>query len=47
MEHDDRPVTISPVRARQGVISGRILTVLVISVALAIVAMAVSWWLLR
>jgi hypothetical protein len=35
------------VEARQGVISGRVLLVLVTSVILAIIAMAVGWYIMR
>jgi hypothetical protein len=38
MEHD-----LTPVEARGGVISGRIITVLAISVVGAVIALAVAW----
>jgi hypothetical protein len=38
---------IPPVEARQGVISGRVLTVLVISLVLGIVALTVAWLVFR
>jgi hypothetical protein len=34
----------TPVAARQGVISGRVILVLVVSLVLAIVALGVSYW---
>jgi hypothetical protein len=35
------------VSARQGVISGRVVTVLIVSLTLAIIAMAVGWLVVR
>jgi hypothetical protein len=46
---DDGPdaVTVPAQRARQGVISGRVLTVLVVSLTLSIVALAIAWVIFR
>jgi hypothetical protein len=46
---DDRheEVTVTAQRARQGVISGRVLTVLVASLALSIVVLAIAWAIFR
>jgi hypothetical protein len=40
-----RAETKSPVEARQGVISGRVILILVISLLLAIVALGICYWL--
>jgi hypothetical protein len=37
----------SAVAARQGVVSGRVVTVLLVSLLLAIAALAVSYWFMR
>ena len=39
--HSDKDIVVSPQGARSGVISGRVLLVLVISLMLALIAMAV------
>jgi hypothetical protein len=46
---DDRPaeVTVPAQRARQGVISGRIFTVLVGSLTLSVIAMLIAWLIFR
>jgi hypothetical protein len=46
---DDRPdnVTVPAQSARQGVISGRVVTVLVVSLALAIVVLLIAWLVFR
>jgi hypothetical protein len=38
-QSDEKPVVISATRARQGVVSGRVITVLVSSLCLALIAM--------
>lgn len=41
LRHDsDEPIVVTPTHARGGVISGRVITVLVVSLLLALLAMA-------
>jgi hypothetical protein len=46
---DNRPgeVTVSAQSTRQGVISGRVLTILVASLTLSIVALLIAWLIFR
>jgi hypothetical protein len=46
---DNRPaeVTVPAQRARQGVISGRVLTVLTGSLALSVIALLIAWLIFR
>jgi len=43
LQREQTRTGIPPVEARQGVISGRVLTVLAISLVLSIVAVTVAW----
>jgi hypothetical protein len=46
MDIESRPISTekSAVGARQGVISGRVVTVLIISTVLAVLAVGISFW---
>jgi hypothetical protein len=46
-QHEQTRTGIPPVEARQGVISGRVVTVLAVSLFLGIVAMAIIWFAFR
>jgi hypothetical protein len=49
MDIESRPISTekTAVAARQGVISGRVVTVLATSIALAILAIGISFWGIR
>jgi hypothetical protein len=44
---DDTTAERTPVEARQGVISGRVITVLMVSLLLAVVALFIGYWIVR
>jgi hypothetical protein len=41
------PKERAAVAARQGIVSGRVITVLLVSLLFAVIALGVSWWLTR